>query len=118
MNTKLATREIRLREWMNIFEDRASTDLSIEQYCEEHGLSRNSYYYWLRMAKTRVLEESNLQFVEISNRMSETPTLPAVANPSPEPMVTMVVNGISIQVTEDTSKTLLSKILEVALHVK
>lgn len=46
-----------IQEWSRIIKDRNSTKLTIDEYCEQHGLSRNSYYYWLRKIRDKLLEE-------------------------------------------------------------
>ena len=58
------TERIRMQEWRRIIEDRAVSGLTIRAYCEEHNLSKNAYYYWLRKLRERVLKEQ--RFAEIS----------------------------------------------------
>lgn len=127
MDTKAATREIRLNEWMKIFDDRASTDLSIDEYCKLNNLSRNSYYYWLRLAKERVIENNEVHFAELQIQPDTSVYLPtpAVDNSTPvisdclvSPSLSITVNGMVINVTNSTSQTLLRKVLEVAVNVK
>ena len=48
MNTKLATALIRVKNWAAIIQDRNESGLSVKDYCAQHQLSRDSYYYWLR----------------------------------------------------------------------
>lgn len=45
MNTKLATRQIRLHEWAAIIKDCKASGQKVDIYCEQHGLSRDAYYY-------------------------------------------------------------------------
>lgn len=49
MNTKLATSQIRLKNWAAIIQDRKQSGLSVNDYCSQHQLSRDAYYYWLPM---------------------------------------------------------------------
>lgn len=41
MNTKLATRQIRLEEWAAIIKDCKASGQNVDIYCEQHGLSRD-----------------------------------------------------------------------------
>ena len=76
MNTKLATSQIRLKNWAAIIQDRKQSGLSVNDYCSQHQLSRDAYYYWLRKIKENLLVESG--FVEVA------PPVPfQYKNPSP-----------------------------------
>ncbi len=48
MDTRVATTKIRIQKWVDIFRDRTQSGLKVDDYCKEHQLSRNSYYYWMR----------------------------------------------------------------------
>lgn len=64
MDTKVATTHIRIQQWTEIIQDWNTSGLTVDNYCESHGLSRNQYYYWLRKVKTRILESAP-QLVEL-----------------------------------------------------
>ena len=64
MNTKLATSQIHLKNWATIIQDRKESGLSVNDYCSQHQLSRDAYYYWLRKIKENLLVESG--FVEVA----------------------------------------------------
>ena len=64
MNTKLATAQIRVKNWTAIIQDRNQSGLSVKDYCAQHQLSRDSYYYWLRKVNEVLLVESG--FVEVT----------------------------------------------------
>lgn len=78
MNTKAATTQIRIQQWTEIIQDRNTSGLTVDDYCESHGLSRNQYYYWLRRVKARILE-STPQIVELKMPA----TVLAVSGPAP-----------------------------------
>lgn len=63
MKTKLATRQIRLHEWAAIIKDCKASGQKVDIYCEQHGLSRDAYYYWLRKVKEAALKQAG--FVEL-----------------------------------------------------
>lgn len=64
MNTKLATAQIRVKNWAAIIQERNESGLSVKDYCAQHQLSWDSYYYWLRKVKEALLVESS--FVEVT----------------------------------------------------
>lgn len=65
MDTKLATTQIRIQQWAAVIHDRQESGLKVDDYCEQHGLSRNAYYYWLRKVKEADLTQTG--FVEIQS---------------------------------------------------
>jgi transposase-like protein len=94
MNTKAATTQIHIQQWIGIIQDRASSGLTVDDYCESHGLTRNQYYYWLRKVRAGFLEAAP-QLVEL--HVPE--TVPAVSE-------TMPINST---VTADVPQLLISK---------
>ena len=60
MNTKLATKEIRLNEWAGIIKSCRASGLKVDDYCRQHDISRDAYYYWLRKVKEKALQEENV----------------------------------------------------------
>lgn len=67
MDTRLAKRNYNIQQWKTIIQDRNNTNLRADEYCKQNGLSRNSYFYWLRIIRDEVLEQSSESgFVELS----------------------------------------------------
>ena len=58
MNTKLATSRMRTGQWADIIKDCKESGLKVDDYCAQHGLSRNAYFYWLRKVKEAALMQS------------------------------------------------------------
>ena len=63
INTTLATRQFRLHEWAAIIKDCKASGEKVDIYCEQHGLSRDAYYYWFRKVKEAALKQAG--FVEL-----------------------------------------------------
>ena len=45
MNTKLATSRMRTGQWADIIKDCKESGLKVDDYCAQHGLSGNSYFF-------------------------------------------------------------------------
>ena len=45
MDTRLAKRNYSIQQWKAIIQDRNNTNLTVDEYCKQNGLSRNSYFY-------------------------------------------------------------------------
>ena len=56
MDTRLAKRNYSIQQWKAIIHDRNNTNLTVDEYCKQNGLSRNSYFYWLRIIREEALE--------------------------------------------------------------
>jgi transposase-like protein len=112
MDTKLATTNIRIQQWLAVFKARTESGLTIDEYCDQNGISRNSYYYWLRKAKATALENTQTTFVEL--KALKTEIAPQVSTPNPVfiPQLTIEKNGHIIGVDSNTTKELLTLVLE------
>ena len=106
MDTKLATKQIRLREWAEIIKDCKSSGLKVDDYCSQNSLSRDAYYYWLRKVKEAALLQAG--FVE----------MPAARSvPSGfVPQMQIQVDDIGIGINKDTPVELISTVLGVIRH--
>ena len=119
MNAKEAATQYRMKEWAAIIQDRADSGLTIDKYCEQRGISKNSYYYWLKAIRKKLISE-------VPAAVGDVPPAPItfqeLATPSQvtsvQDSITIGIKGMSIIVTKDTSMELLLRVLEVAQHVK
>lgn len=116
MNTKLATRQIRLNEWATIIKECKASGQKVDIYCEQHGLSRDAYYYWLRKVKEAALKQAG--FIEL-------PTLTQKQTPGKttekgtfafETQMIIKINEIEFCVNENSSSELVSRMLEIVRH--
>lgn len=118
MITRLAKRNYNIQQWKTIIQDRNNTNLTVDEYCKQNVLSRNSYFYWLRIIREEVLEQSSESgFVELSlpaETYSGSHPITAVPIAKQEPsQLTLSMCSITIQVTEDTSPALLARTIGV-----
>lgn len=114
MDTKLATAKIRIRQWAEIIKDRCDSGMTVDVYCEKHGLSRNSYFYWLRKVRQEALfqAESGTRFIELSEPGLTRDSVPE--DPSLFlPQLTVQLGDAVIGIDNSTPMELLSRTLEV-----
>lgn len=116
MNTKLATSQIRLNEWTAIIKDCKASGQKVDIYCEQHGLSRDAYYYWLRKVKQAALEQAG--FVELPALSSERPLVKTIEKGTAtfETQMIIRINEIEFCVNENSSSELVSRMLEIIRH--
>ena len=111
MNTKLATTQIRITEWAAIIKDCKSSGLKVDEYCQQHDISRDAYYYWLRKVKTAALQQAD--FVELP--VPEVKSVPAAVFAA---QMVIKAAGNEISINNDTPTELISRILEVIHHAQ
>lgn len=111
METRLATSQLRMQSWANIIKDRNASGLSVNEYCRQHDLSRNAYFYWLRKIRSAVIESGGV-------RLMEAPFTPESTVASFRPRLTMQIGDITIGADTTTTRELLTMACEVASHVK
>lgn len=111
MNTKIATAQIRIAEWAAIIKDCKSSGMKVDDYCQQHDISRDAYYYWLRKVKTAALQQAG--FVELP--MSENKPVP---NTDFTAQMVIKAGRNEISINNDTPTELISRVLEVIRHAQ
>jgi transposase-like protein len=113
MDTKKVTMEVRLAQWAQVMQDRASSGESIAAYCKQRGIGRHSYFYWqkkLREAAVQQLAGSkNGQQALVPSGWAQA----CVAEePAPEQasVLTLRVGGAEIEVRQGFDEALLASI--------
>ena len=113
MNTKLITRQYRLQKWATIIAERNASGLTIHAFCQEHDLSRNAYFYWLkhvRQAASQTLPAATgTKFAPLEISPVEVPS------PNAEKL-TLRYGRIALDVYESTPPQLLENTLAVLLR--
>jgi hypothetical protein len=57
MGTNRITLEYRLAYWTQVIRERQESGHTIEAYCKDTGVSKNSYYYWQRKLRRQACEQ-------------------------------------------------------------
>ena len=111
MNTKLATTQIRLNEWAAVIKDCKASGLKVDEYCQQHNLSRDAYYYWLRKVKAAALKQAG--FVELTAPEGGSCSSGGTAATSFTAQMTIKAGNLELGVSNETPSELLSRVLEV-----
>ena len=111
MNTKLATRQIRLNEWAAIIKDCKASGQKVDIYCEQHGLSRDAYYYWLRKVKTTALQQAGCVELPL-------PEVKPVPGTDFTTQLVIKAAGNEICINNDTPAELITRVLDVIRHAQ
>lgn len=111
LTTRAATREIRLRQWQEIFHDRKESGLTVKDYCQRHGITKDSYYYWQKVAREAVIAASGPVFAELKSEMYG-----QAGEFIPE--LTIRVGNAVISVNRDTPEGLLERAIRAVKHAE
>ena len=101
---KLATSRIQTVRWADIIKDCKESGLKVDDYCAQHDLSGNAYFYWLRKVKEAALTQSG--FVEVRQQVE-------VSSCYPSPKLTASINEIVLGIDENTPMDLLANVIKV-----
>lgn len=100
------TKNVRLQQWTSIIQDCKASGLKVDDYCTEHNISRNSYYYWLRKVKEAAIEQSGSLFAEVTPSFAEVMTDSSSSSP-----VSICLGDAVIHVNEGASGLLLHTVI-------
>lgn len=123
-STSLIARQCRLREWAQMVQDCKSRpeEMSVDEWCEAHSITKANYYYRMTQVRKACLETLPKEVVERAIVPVPMELMSVDEHGSPETeadsFLELESNGITVRVTQQTSTELLSKVLGVIAHVK
>ena len=113
MNTREIAAEYRLAQWSQRMQERIRNGESITEFCQKHGISRNTYFYWQRKLRKTVIKQITQGSAEV---VPQTPVpkgwmLCAEEKPeSKESVVTIEIGKCRVTAEKTTDPELLSKV--------
>lgn len=48
--------EVHMKEWAGLIAECQASTKTVTSWCEEHGINKKTYYYWLRKVRLRAME--------------------------------------------------------------
>lgn len=113
MDTQLTVKNLQHQSWAVMVRQQVNSGLSINEWCEQNGISTKTFYYRRKRIREEMLQAAGPLFTEL------TPPVTAGSPVTTEgfaPAIMISVNGMSIAVSRDTPRQLLSDVLETARH--
>ena len=118
--TSLIARNVRLQEWADMIHEcnNRPDDMTVIQWCSEHGISKCNYY------RLDAVRKACLDKLPPEVKQAVVPVPATLLNDNSdnktacEDFLNLNVNGITIEVHNDTSTKLLAKVLRVVANVK
>lgn len=137
MDTKVL--ELRMKQWIPIFEAQAQSGIGKEKWCDVNGIKRWEFFKWQREIRKYLLDQNvaepeaaaeclpaETEFVDITPALVSSPVVAGdepgtVANAGhasdPVSSINIRCGGFSIDLSGDIDKKLLSTVLEVIKDV-
>lgn len=126
--TSLVARNCRLQEWAQMIQNcnNRPIGMSVDEWCQANSITKANYYY--RMAQVRKACLDSLPEIAVEQTivpvpmnlvsLEDAPSRTQSSQPSEDSFLELTSHGITLRVTEQTSSTLLSKVLGVLAHVE
>jgi len=57
--------ELRLANWRSVIQAKEESGLTIREFCAQHEIAENTYYYWLRKLRQATLECSAPELIRL-----------------------------------------------------
>lgn len=127
-----STRDIRLANWLNIIKQcqERPSNVSARQWLSENNVDEKQYYYWLRKVRTETYDQMQLpavapsaevSFAEVSysaDKFNPTSfhTVAGQADVSSNAAAVIRCNAFSIELSNDISDSLLTRLLQEVCH--
>ena len=114
MNTTQIVHQTNLNKWTDIIREQQSSSLTVKDWCSQHQVSKDQFYYWKRKLKDTFVESPLPDIIPISSGVSE-PCCTSCTTDATVPTlsyVTISINDISIEITDNTSELLLTKVIK------
>ncbi|WP_075680043.1 hypothetical protein [Roseburia sp. 831b] len=125
--TSIASRNCRIQEWAQMIQDcnNRPVGMSVSEWCQEHSITTANYYYRMTQVRKACLDSLPSEVVEQAivpvptNLMTNGNYSFAETNQEcDESFIELSAHGVTLRVTENTSSSLLSKVLGVLAHVE
>lgn len=120
--TSMAARNCRLRQWAQMIHEcnNRPVEMSVDEWCDSHSITKSNYYYRMRQVRKACLEmvpeKTEPSVVPVPMELVNTSEIPP-AQEEP-PFLELVSHGVTLRVTEQTPDSLLKKVLGVLNHAE
>ena len=112
MDTRNITREVRLRHWATLINEKNDSGKTIKAFCEGHGLRPKTYHYWQRkLREAAYLEEYQSQKPELPG---DVPVFAEIGINRPKSIsgdITVRIGGISCEIRNGAEKDIIENTL-------
>ena len=106
----MVKKNVRLQEWERQIEEQKSSGLSVQEWCQQHGINPKTYYYHLRKVREEFLRSGKAEKAQAKKEI-ERAVVPILAAPSGG-NISIEKNGLHITLPEDISAEILIAVVD------
>ena len=106
----MVKKNVRLQEWNRQIEEQKSSGLSVQEWCQQHGIKPKTYYYHLRKVREEYLMSGKGENSQ-EKKETEREVVPILAAPS-SGNISIEKNGLRITLPEDISAEVLIAVVD------
>ena len=118
MSTQLTIAQTQLQSWAQIIKECKESGLKVNDYCSQHNLSRDAYYYWYGKVKKEFYSQQS-GFVEIPADLPSKPSkITASEATASSEKIEIHCGKFTITIPSSSSAEVISKILEAVNHAE
>lgn len=121
-------KQVKLQYWLDIIRQCRASGMTNQEWCEQHGISLKSYYYWLAKIRKLALEDlprkqyasalpadqNNSELSERKNGFTEL-SLPDTYDFNNNAAAILHIGGVTVELFEHASSELISSIVKAVL---
>ncbi len=121
MNSTQVIRQAKLNSWADYIRDQQDSSLTVTAWCDQQQISKTQFYYWKRKLKDQFVESQLPDIVPLSVPVPDNccTTFKTCTTPTtlpPQSVLRISIRDIAIEVNEETSIHLLSKVIKAVRH--
>ena len=118
--TSQVARSCRIREWASMFQEcrNRPNGMSVDEWCQANNITKANYYYRFAQVRKVCLDAIIPVPTELMHTEPESTAVDSNSALIQDSFLDISANGMTIRVTEQTSSSLLKKVLEVLAHVE
>lgn len=111
-------RRSRAAEWAQNIRERQESGLTIKAWCTVHGIRDSQYYYWLKIMRSRAIEQAEQAGKGSALMKVEPERLPSSTAASPmdgvneQPRITMRYGKATVEFPAGTPVTVIAEMLK------
>lgn len=100
MDIQKVTRQVRLRQWINLINQCQNSGKNVRDWCSTQGIKPRMYYYWLKRAReSACLEMEAYQSQPLQQQVSEIPVFAEVGRLSGKSAaITIHIAGVEVEI--------------------
>ena len=103
-------KNIRLQEWNRQIEEQRASNLSVQEWCQQHSIKPKTYYYHLRKVREEFLRSGKAENSQ-EKKEPERAVVPILSAPSGRNII-IEKNGLHITLPESISADILIAVVD------